>query len=231
MREADTTRAAEAAPAGQATESDPKDEGGAERLVFFSDAVVAIAITLLALDLRVPEGATSAEFWHDMGRHFDDYLGFLISFVVIATHWFSHHRMFGYVTRVSGRLNQWNMLWLLTIVLTPFATKVIVGDHAFPARFGLYALVQALASVFFGLSVYEMHRSNLVRPGTSHSVFTRSYLRSAILVVTFLVSIPVALATHWAYLCWFAAPLSWRVQELLHERRARAMPAPPGTAG
>jgi uncharacterized membrane protein len=112
------------------------------------------------------------------------------------------------------------LLWLLMIVLAPFATKVIVADHAFAARFSLYALVQALASIFFGLSVHEMDRSDLAQAGTRHTVFTRSYARSALLVAAFLVSIPVSLVTHWAYLCWVAAPLGWRIQRLLRDRRS-----------
>jgi uncharacterized membrane protein len=107
MGAAGATRDEDGTPPGPDIESGPTT-AGAERLVFFPDAVVAIAITLLALDLHVPQGATSAEFWRDMHRNFDDYLGFLISFAVIANHWFSHHRMFGHVSRVSTRLNQWN---------------------------------------------------------------------------------------------------------------------------
>jgi uncharacterized membrane protein len=221
MVEASTERAGNPAPGGQAAGSE-STTFGSERLVFFSDAVVAIAITLLALDLHVPGGRTTAEFRHDLGRNFDDYLGFLISFAVIANHWFSHHRIWGNVTRVTGRLAQWNMLWLLMIVLTPFATRVIVADGAFPARFGLYALVQALAALFFVLSVHEMDRRDLMRDGTTRELFTRSYLRASAVAVAFLVSIPVAFATHWAYLCWAAAPLASRVQTLLRDRSRRA---------
>ena len=209
-------------PAGQTGESEPRLIS-AERLIFFSDAVVAIAITLLALELHVPDGLTNAELWRDLARNFNDYVAFLISFAVIGSHWFAHHRIFGYVTRLGGGLARWNMLWLLMIVLTPFATKVLVGDGAFAARFTIYALVQALASTFFLLAVHEMDRHGLVREGTPRSLFTRSYQRLSVMAGAFLVSIPLAFITRWAYVCWAAIPLVWRVQNLVDRLRHRPL--------
>jgi uncharacterized membrane protein len=212
-------------PAGQAVGSE-LDINSVERLIFFSDAVVAIAITLLALDLHPPGGSTNAEFWHNMRKDLNSYLGFLISFMVIGGHWFSHHRMFGYVTRLDSRLARWNMLWLLTIVLTPFATRVIVDDGAFAARLTLYALVQASASIFFFLAVYEMDRHNLVREGTPRALFTRGYRRISVVAGAFLVSIPMAYVIgRGAFLWWVAIPFLTNIQSLISDRWHRRGPA------
>jgi uncharacterized membrane protein len=75
----------------------------AERLTIFSDAVVAIAITLLALDLPVPEGDTVSVFWSSVRRNDGHYAAFLISFVVIAAAWGTHHDVFRYTRRVDPR--------------------------------------------------------------------------------------------------------------------------------
>src|SRR5215813_5536469 len=120
----------------------------AERLVFFSDAVVAIAITLLALDLPVPQGQGNMDLLHSARNNLNDYLAFGISFVVIAAHWRGHHRVFRYV-RAVGPILRWNLLWLFFIVITPFATKVLAGDGAFQARFTFYATQQALIGISF----------------------------------------------------------------------------------
>jgi uncharacterized membrane protein len=190
-----------------------------ERLIFFSDAVVAIAITLLALDLYVPVAASNREFWHDVAAHDSEYLGFVISFAVIGAYWIRHHGMFGYVTRVSRALLRWNMLWLLTIVLTPFATRVLVADGAFAARFTVYATVQAAASVFFILAVWEMDRGRLVGEDLPAGRFAAAYLGAVGVAALFAVSIPLAyLVGRWAYLCWILIPVVTRAPRLIGRR-------------
>jgi uncharacterized membrane protein len=208
----------------QATESELKIIS-VERLTFFSDAVVAIAITLLALELHVPAAITNGDFWHDALDHVDEYVGFLISFAVIGSHWFAHHRLFGYVTSLGGWLSRWNMLWLLMIVLTPFATRVLVQNGALAARFTVYALVQAFAAIFLILAVYEMDRHHLVRDGTPPELFARAYRRMSVVAGLFLVSVPLAYVVgRWAYLCWVAIPVVSRAQFLAGDgwRRLRS---------
>ncbi|WP_092651735.1 TMEM175 family protein [Actinopolymorpha singaporensis] len=218
-----STRLADAAPAGENVggnaENVEKADPGTERLVFFSDAVVAIAITLLALDLHVPQGTTGTAFWRDAVDHREDYLAFLISFAVIGSHWLMHHRTFTYLARLGGRLVRWNMLWLLTITLTPFATRVIVGDGAFAARFMLYALVQVLAATFSLLCLLEIQRHRLLRPGADKEALSRGYRRLTVMLVAFVVSIPLAFVTQLAYLCWVAIPFALRAEQLIGPRR------------
>ncbi|MBO0870712.1 MAG: DUF1211 domain-containing protein [Micromonosporaceae bacterium] len=193
----------------------------AERLNFFSDAVVAIAITLLALDLKVPVADSNAALWREFRQDATDYVAFLISFAVIGSHWQLHHRVFSHLGRLGGALTRWNLLWLLMVVLTPFATRVIVGDRAFAGRLTIYAGVQALAAIFFLLAVHEMDRHGLAREGTPRSLFTRSYYRLTAFAVAFLVSIPLAYLTRWAYLCWLAIPFTSRIRRLVAARWPR----------
>src|SRR3712207_632078 len=87
----------------------------AERLTFFSDAVVAIAITLLAIELPVPRGETTAELLASVRQESFEYLSFLISFVVIGTHWRIHHSVFRHVRRADGPVVPLSLLWLLLI--------------------------------------------------------------------------------------------------------------------
>ena len=94
-------------------EADPRAVA-AERMTFFADAVIAIAITLLALELPVPRGVdikTNAQLWSALAEGRQEYLAFLISFVVIGTHWSAHHRIFRYVTTIGRTIylpSGWN---------------------------------------------------------------------------------------------------------------------------
>jgi uncharacterized membrane protein len=187
-----------------------------ERLTFFADAVIAIAITLLALDLTVPSGATNAAFWHSALAHSEDYLAFVISFLVIAAHWGAHHRMFRYVTYLDGRLAGLTMAWLFTQIVTPFATRVITGDGAFQLRFGFYAVVQLASFGLFTLMVREVQRKRLYRDNMPAGTFGRVYLSEIGMAFGFLISIPVSFFTPWAYACWFAGPLSMRLYRRVH---------------
>jgi uncharacterized membrane protein len=110
----------------------------AERLVFFTDAVVAIAITLLVLPLVDAVG--DAE---DAGRgatevitgNVSQFFSFLLSFAVIARLWTAHQRLFDGVATASRHVVGLNMLWLLTIVVLPFPTDMVggYGDDRFTA--------------------------------------------------------------------------------------------------
>jgi len=80
-----------------------------DRLTFFSDAVVAIAITLLAIDLPVPRGLTVATFWTSVRENSGSYFAFVISFLVIAGAWSHHHDIFRSATKLDSRLRQLNM--------------------------------------------------------------------------------------------------------------------------
>jgi uncharacterized membrane protein len=178
-----------------------------ERLTAFSDGVVAIAITLLALELPVPDAGSNAEVLRQIAEKRPEYFTFLISFAVVGGQWLSHHRLFAHVERAGGRLAGWNLLWLLTIVVTPFATRMLTADGAFEVRFITYAGVQALCGVFLGLMLWEVARQQLDKPDTPPGWAADTGRRVAVITAGFLVSIPVAFVTHAAYVCWLVVPL------------------------
>jgi len=102
-----------------------------ERLVFFSDAIFAIAITLLVIDLRLPDldttTLTDRLLWQHLAAHSSTFLGFAVSFYVIGTYWLIHHRMFYHVTDYNTSLLRNNLIFLLSIVLMPFSTTYITS--------------------------------------------------------------------------------------------------------
>ncbi|GHG18840.1 MULTISPECIES: TMEM175 family protein [Amycolatopsis] len=194
----------------------------AERLTLFSDAVVAIAITLLALELPLPEGATSAELLQSLGHHRSEYVSFLISFIVIGGHWRAHHRLFNYVTTLGGGLARLTFGWLLMQVIMPFATKVIAEDGAFEFRFVFYALVQVVALTLFLLMAWQVQRNRLYRADTPPELFGAVYRGIGAMIAGFAVSIPIAFFTHWAYACWIAVPFVVNLQSRFRHRKAAA---------
>lgn len=99
-----------------------------ERLIFFSDAVFAIAITLLVIEIHVPHlprGATNAQFGYALLALTPNFIGFIVSFFVIGAFWSGHHRAFGCAAHYSEKLVPANIQLLLTIAAMPFFTAFL----------------------------------------------------------------------------------------------------------
>lgn len=98
-----------------------------DRLILFTDAVFAIAITLLIIEIKVPElhgNITEENFWVAIGQLIPKFSGFVLSFFIIGLYWFVHHNMFGFVVNYTSKLIWLNIIFLFSIVLMPFSTAV-----------------------------------------------------------------------------------------------------------
>lgn len=205
----------------------------AERLTFFSDAVMAIAMTLLALELPIPEELTgdSGEQMNEMlaffGAHSDEYLAFVISFGVIAIHWSTHFRVFRYLRAVSPRLIQLNTVWLLLIVITPFTTKIISLGENNLLRFSIYAGTQGLQFLIFAAIVWYLIKTDLMREGFDPARMYGSLSGVLPMAGAFLISIPVYAAIgSWAYFLWGIVPITAGQIVRIRAARARRAKAP-----
>ena len=106
---------------------------GTERLLALSDGVVAIALTLLVLELVVPvvHGAGADKgyvLWDRLFAEKDRLVAYLVSFYVIATFWLVHHRTFRLIQGHSESLAWWNFGYLFTITLIPFSSGLLGAD-------------------------------------------------------------------------------------------------------
>jgi uncharacterized membrane protein len=103
-----------------------KKEFQLERLILFSDAVFAIAITLLVIEIKIPEihekPVTDNAVLHKLAELVPKFAGFLVSFFLIGQYWIVHHRMFSFVINFTDRLIWLNILFLFAIALMPFST-------------------------------------------------------------------------------------------------------------
>jgi uncharacterized membrane protein len=119
-----------------------------ERIVFFSDAVFAIAITLLIIEIKVPHldhAASERDFAISLVQLIPNFVGYFFSFLVIGAYWIGHHKIYGHVIDWDYGLVWRNILFLLAIAFMPFTTAFFseyVG-HVVPTV--LYASTFALA--------------------------------------------------------------------------------------
>jgi uncharacterized membrane protein len=163
-----------------------------ERIVFLSDGVFAIAMTLLVLEIRLPalpENPTSEVFGAALGSVVPRVLAYALSFVVLATYWLAHWRRFHLIRRGDDRLALLNLLQLGLIALIPFPTAVM-GEHGDqPLAVVLYAVTLSAAGIAgTAVWVYTM-RARLLEPGTGAETARRSAARSLIVPGVMLASL------------------------------------------
>jgi len=106
----------------------PKQDFQVERIAFFSDAVFAIAITLLVLELKPPvimKTTTAPELWHELGEMKFKIIAMLLSFGLIVAYWVRHHTLFRHIHNYNRKVIASNMLSLLPIIFFPFTTAFL----------------------------------------------------------------------------------------------------------
>ncbi len=166
-----------------------------DRLIFFSDAVIAISMTLLALEVRLPAetGAFSeARLQHDLVAITTKYLAFVVSFLVIASFWVGHWRKFSFIRRADGRLVWLNIAFLMAICSVPFVSSVLQEHGNLRTAVILYAcVVIAAALLSAALWVYAL-RAGLVDPQITELQKQRSLLSPLFTAGVFAISIAVS---------------------------------------
>jgi uncharacterized membrane protein len=137
-------------PVGDAERAATSRIASSDRVKAFTDAVVAIAMTLLILPLldsvgeAAQQNATTLEWPQE---NYGSIIAFVISFVIIANFWTTHHRVFARVERVSEPLLWLTIAWMLTIVWLPVATAMTGQMHSDALQYVLYIGSMALTSI------------------------------------------------------------------------------------
>jgi uncharacterized membrane protein len=193
-----------------------------DRVGAFSDGVFAIAITLLVLNIEVPD-VPDSELGSAISDLADDFVAYGIGFAVIGLFWFEHHKLFAVLGRASGRLVVVNTALLALIALMPFTTAVL-GRYDEPLAVALYAGNVGLTVLLSGLTTLVALNDGLyAEPAPAQTGARR---REVIIGVTaralvFFVSIPIAYAISQSLAKWFWLLLL--VLTLADRRRARRL--------
>jgi len=182
-----------------------KKEFQLERLILFSDAVFAIAITLLVIEIKVPE--LHGEFSdHLLGPELlhliPKFIGFLISFFIIGLYWTIHHQMFGFVINYDRKLLWLNLLFLMSIVLMPFSSG-LYGEYSVPAAiymhlpYGIYVANILFSGIMtYCLWTYLANPERKLTEGIPSAAYVRmAKARSVVVSLVFVLSF---LVTLWA---------------------------------
>ena len=164
-----------------------------ERLLFFSDAVFAIAITLLIIEVRLPalpEHATDADAAAALERIAPAIFAYVLSFATIGLYWLGHWRRYRYIERIDERLVGLNLVQLALVAFIPFPTAMM-GDHGDLALVvAIYALSLSAAWVLGPLTWLYAWRAGLVRAGVAAGYVRLAAMRGVAVPLVMLASLP-----------------------------------------
>lgn len=136
-----------------------------ERLAAFSDGVLAIIITIMVLELKVPHGTD----WPALGTALPTFLTYVLSFIYVAIYWNNHHHLLHAVSRVNGTILWANMHLLFWLSLLPFATGWMGENHFARLPTALYGIVLLLAAV-----AYYLLQKAIIKHQGAHGALARA---------------------------------------------------------
>jgi uncharacterized membrane protein len=132
------------------------------RIEAFSDAVIAVAITLLALDLHVPDPAGPGSLAHRLGEQWPNYAAYVVSFLTIGIIWINHHAMLQRLVSVDHAILVLNLLLLLTIGVLPFSTALMAEYLDASHGQNLAAVIYGGSFLLMSLAFFAMQRHLLL---------------------------------------------------------------------
>jgi uncharacterized membrane protein len=185
------------------------------RLEAFSDGVIAILITIMVLELRIPEGADD---WQALRPVIPIFVTYVLSFVMLGIYWNNHHHLIHAADRINGAILWANLHLLFWLSLTPFATGWMGRNNFAPLPTALYGAVLLLAAISYTILV----RTIIAAQGP------HSRLKEAIggdakgyaSLAMYATAIPLAFVDRWvAYALYVAVALVWLIPDRRIEKR------------
>jgi len=178
-------------------------------MILFSDAVFAIAITLLVIEIKIPDkeflkqhgDLSDKTLLHALDELVPKFVGYLISFCLIGLYWSIHHRLFGFVTSYDRKLLFLNLLFLFFVALMPFSTgfySEFAGSELFQKQLKVPMTFYVLNFCGVGFVNYFMWRrignekNKLAEPPIDPFVLKFAYVRSLVVPILFLLMLPIA---------------------------------------
>jgi uncharacterized membrane protein len=158
----------------------------AGRLEAFSDGVLAIIITIMVLELKVPHGAALNDLWPVLPV----FLSYVLSFVYLGIYWNNHHHMLHATSRVSGSILWANLHLLFWLSLVPFVTGWMGENNFAPAPTALYGLALLLAAI-----AYWILQRTIIADQGPNSVLAKAVgrdLKGKLSPVLYAIAIPCA---------------------------------------
>jgi uncharacterized membrane protein len=187
-----------------------------DRLEAFSDGVIAIIITIMVLEMKVPHGGRV----QDLLPLLPTFLSYVLSFVYVGIYWNNHHHMLHATTAVTGAMLWANLHLLFWLSLTPFVTGWMGENNFVPLPTAVYGAVQFCAAIAY--TILQAAIIRLEGPHSKLAVAVKKDVKGKLSLVMWLVAIPLAFVQTWIALALYIAVAGiWLVPDRRIERNLR----------
>jgi TMEM175 potassium channel family protein len=184
-----------------------------DRLLAFSDGVIAIIITIMVLELKAPHGAD----WSDLAQVVPGFLSYVVSFTYVAIYWNNHHHLLYTSTHVNGTILWANMHLLFWLSLIPFATAWSGENNFAPVPTAVYGV-----AVLMPGCAYSLLQKTILRVEGPDSTLARALgrdLKGKGSIVLYAAAIALAFVNHWVSIAiYLAVALIWLIPDRRIER-------------
>ena len=194
---------------GGMAERDGRTELGSERLEAFSDAVFAVIITIMALELRAPEGHTLADVRHDL---LPGLVAYVLSFSLLGIYWNNHHHLLRAAERINGSVMWTNLFLLFWLSLIPVLTEWVREEYEHPLPAAAYGVVLLASGFAYSLLVRSLIRANGRDSAVARAI--GSDVKGNVSLVIYAAAIPLAFVSPWiSYALYVVVALVWFVPD------------------
>ena len=156
------------------------------RLEAFSDGVIAILITIMILELKIPHGTT----WEALAPILPSFLTYVLSYIFLGIYWTNHHHMIHATERISGSVLWANLHLLFWLSLVPFTTGWMGENHNAPLPTAVYGVVLVFAAI-----AYTILQTTIIAQQGPHSklaLAVGSDLKGKVSIVLYVIAVPAA---------------------------------------
>jgi uncharacterized membrane protein len=186
------------------------------RLEAFSDGVIAVIITIMVLELKVPHGTD----WHAFQGMWWRFLAYVLSFVFLGIYWTNHHHLMHLCTGVNGRILWANLHLLFWLSLVPVATDWLGGEaeHLAPLPTAVYGAVLTMCAVAWTI----LQNAMVARQGQESALAMAigGDVKGKLSLALYLAAIPLAFVNQWiAVVIYFGVAMVWLVPDQRIESR------------
>lgn len=195
-----------------------------DRVIFFGDGVVAIAITLLALDLKFnTENITTLTFGA-ISSMWTNFFAFILSFMLIAVFWKVHNSIFSLVKKINETLFWYNILWLLFIVTFPFSASLVSAYFDQTVSVFIYSLNTLLITLIQNqMCDYVAERPEFLKDDADKGTIYRSRVYCNVSMVNSIIAVGLSFILPLAaFIILFTRPIMmWATSKIMKEKFAQ----------